>query len=746
MSRMMNSRGSGGRMNGPVRTVSAVGLAAFAGAAMLPVDAAWGVDKWWNVASGNWGTGANWFTAGVPMNADNVFIGNTLAAENASVQLNVVATVASLSITDGMKLDTNVSKLTVTGATTISGRNLIGDNLISMSTLNVENGPAAADLQAGAITISDGATIELEDGATALVGGLLNLGADSSIYGSGTILLTSNSPVAMRVDGNLQAGVSASGMTISQLGTGLIDLDGTVADGENSYLNITGAMIDDSAFASLTIDGMTLADPFDDMILLGGGNTLTMNLTNGWAIGSVGVLRFITSEGKVPLLEGAELTLRGKIRLLSQDQDAVLDCPMIFDTGARVELGLGSEVFCMQSVSVRDCTATLPTGSRLIFNGATEWDGTFEATGDGQLFTHGNCTVTGPTVIDVSRIKLDGSGFTVWNVQDSLTINTDAIDPLLLPTANRFDGTMNVFGPASARCSINLNSPSDLWTMVGTMNLVAPVGPATTRLGGSLFAIEGDLNVTGSVRTDAGYGLFPGSVTTLSGATDTFENSSSAMVSAGASFLGTGSFVCGSTGSMRLMDGAALGSTGLVNRGDLEINFGTGEASVGRFTQFATGEYHVDIGGTTPGTRHDHLVVAGLTPAVLGGMVQVDLVDAGDGPFTPMIGQMFTILTSRAGLSGVFAGVSPTERNGVLYVWSLVYDATTVRVRLDSIIVRCPADFNGDGFVDGFDYDDFVACFEGEACPIGKSADFNGDGFPDGFDYDDFVTAFEEGC
>jgi hypothetical protein len=58
----------------------------------------------------------------------------------------------------------------------------------------------------------------------------------------------------------------------------------------------------------------------------------------------------------------------------------------------------------------------------------------------------------------------------------------------------------------------------------------------------------------------------------------------------------------------------------------------------------------------------------------------------------------------------------------------------------------CPADFNVDGFLDFFDYDDYVACFEGEACPPGKTADFNGDGFADFFDYDDFVTAFEQGC
>jgi|GEM_PF-3547910 len=58
----------------------------------------------------------------------------------------------------------------------------------------------------------------------------------------------------------------------------------------------------------------------------------------------------------------------------------------------------------------------------------------------------------------------------------------------------------------------------------------------------------------------------------------------------------------------------------------------------------------------------------------------------------------------------------------------------------------CAADFNNDGFVDGFDYDDYVACFEGEGCPPGRTADFNNDGFADGFDYDDFVAAFEAGC
>jgi hypothetical protein len=58
----------------------------------------------------------------------------------------------------------------------------------------------------------------------------------------------------------------------------------------------------------------------------------------------------------------------------------------------------------------------------------------------------------------------------------------------------------------------------------------------------------------------------------------------------------------------------------------------------------------------------------------------------------------------------------------------------------------CPADFNADGFVDFFDFDDFVTCFGGGSCPAGQDADFNEDGFTDFFDFDDFVAAFDAGC
>ncbi|QOI99086.1 MAG: hypothetical protein HRU70_00710 [Phycisphaeraceae bacterium] len=58
----------------------------------------------------------------------------------------------------------------------------------------------------------------------------------------------------------------------------------------------------------------------------------------------------------------------------------------------------------------------------------------------------------------------------------------------------------------------------------------------------------------------------------------------------------------------------------------------------------------------------------------------------------------------------------------------------------------CPPDFNSDGFLDFFDLDAFVMCFESGDCPPGSDADFNGDAFVDFFDLDAFIAAFEDGC
>ncbi len=56
--------------------------------------------------------------------------------------------------------------------------------------------------------------------------------------------------------------------------------------------------------------------------------------------------------------------------------------------------------------------------------------------------------------------------------------------------------------------------------------------------------------------------------------------------------------------------------------------------------------------------------------------------------------------------------------------------------------VSCPADFDGDGFVTGVDFDLFVTAFESGD----TRSDFDHDGFITGVDFDLYVQAFEAGC
>jgi hypothetical protein len=96
-----------------------------------------------------------------------------------------------------------------------------------------------------------------------------------------------------------------------------------------------------------------------------------------------------------------------------------------------------------------------------------------------------------------------------------------------------------------------------------------------------------------------------------------------------------------------------------------------------------------------------------------------------------------------------FPSVRPFE-----YYFELLHDCNNDNIEdpIDPLPMNCvlegycPADFNLDGFVDYFDYTDYVDCFETANCPPLNDADVNGDAFVDYFDYDMFVEIFEAGC
>ena len=110
---------------------------------------------------------------------------------------------------------------------------------------------------------------------------------------------------------------------------------------------------------------------------------------------------------------------------------------------------------------------------------------------------------------------------------------------------------------------------------------------------------------------------------------------------------------------------------------------------------------------------------------------------------------------------GIFAGMAPAVGTVTPVAFTVPatividYDASSlvsglllgVEVRMgggadSSAEAVCPADFDGDGFVTGIDYDLYVAAFEEGS----SAADFDGDGFITGIDFDLYVAAFEKGC
>ncbi len=720
------------------------------------------IDKAWNVGNGNWNTAGNWSPAGVPGAADRVFIGSTPAATNATATMNVNATIAALTVTDGMQLDANGFTLTVTGDTLVSGQNSVGPNIVRSSSLRIEQGPAATDATLNNVNIADQASVSINDGATLRVNGLLWIG-DGSLYGDGVLNLMSDSGTSLRLDGVLQAAVE--GFTINQLGAGTIDLDG-LSTGSDT-LNITTSRIDGSAFSRLTINGTELRDAYDDDISLSAHNVLNMNLSNGWTMGPGATLNiFGNSSFPGPAqINGGALTFQGAMRFFASTAHAQFNAPVTLASTADVLLTPGDRLEFNNNTTVEGGAYSLDDGANIdfdgptlvrggsfgtfsdsetdgavSFNGATQWWG--NPTFAGVARQEGNASVIGATTIQAEVFDMDGTlANAVWTVGSGLVINADRIDTKTV--LNSFDGAMTVSGGFLARLTVNITFPSNpSWSAHGDMTLTGDPNLFVTRLAGSRLFQNGNLTVGGKVQATCDLTFGQPSINTFVNATSVLRLTGNTNVYPGAAFVGAGTMHNTTAGTFDLSHQASLSGVGLINDGLLTLGTydgQTGRASVASYAASASARMIVDIGGYTPGTQHDRLDATQGT-AQLAGDLEVNIVGA--GPFEPQIGDVFTILTARNGVSGAFAADPVTISNGNFYFWTVVYDATTVTLRLDDVVpLPCPADFNQDGGIDGTDVDAFYAAW-GEGDP---SADVNFDGGVDGTDVDLFFEAWEGG-
>ncbi len=707
--------------NGRVRPSAALHLALLsAGVLLVSAAPALAQVKNWNAAAGDWSEAGKWSPIGLPGAGNLVFIGNTAAAENAFVFLDVNTAISALTITDGMGLVTDNSQLVVLNAATLSGLNDEGDTIYP-SRLSIKDGPSASDAILGSLTLSDGGWLEM-DGGTLIINGVCAINQDAfSLGGSGVVRLQSNQPIALQNDGGI--GVATEGLSIFQDGAGLIDLDGATA---GDTLNITAGKIDGSDFADLAIHGTALADAMDDNIWLVGGGTLTMDLDDGWTFGSGATLTFFGNQfDGVARVIGSHLDLFGDLEFSFSDAYGRFNCPVTVHPQMAAVLTPGDTLEFTQATTIEGGTFILDQGANVRFLGPTtvhggefstfstsSSDGSVRFEGDttwdgdvligGIAIQEGDASVTGPSHIVADRFDLDGTSLSDWSIANSLVVDADGVDT----AGNSFDGIVTISGGFLGKLTINLTSPSDHWTIGGTANLGGVAAIPVTRIEGSPVWVDGLLNITNRVNITADTRLRPAADISLAGATAHLRMSGETLVEAGATFTGGGQLMNLASGHLILANNASLGSTDLVNAGLLDVGSSPGLAFADQLTFEPTSTYHVEVGGLNPGLQHDQLQATG--PAnFLAGALDVDLIDIGDGFYMPEVNDAFVILTAPAlTLKGTFANDPISFIPGWVYQWDVSYNTTRVAdvvVITVEDIIPCPADLNGDGKVDGAD-------------------------------------------
>ncbi len=152
------------------------------------------------------------------------------------------------------------------------------------------------------------------------------------------------------------------------------------------------------------------------------------------------------------------------------------------------------------------------------------------------------------------------------------------------------------------------------------------------------------------------------------------------------------------------------------------VSPGSSPASIsfgGNATLASDSTLNIELGGTTPGTQYDQLLVTGQLS--LGGALDVDLING----FTPALGNQFTVLTfgSRFGDFTSYTGLNVGGHLALRHSFTPTSLLLTARPTLDG-------DINLDGIVNIFDVNDVSAHW---AQP-GPAGDANGDGIVDIFD------------
>lgn len=685
-------------------------LARVAGLALVPsalalVPEAQAQDWRWNSpGSGMWNTAANWQSGTVPGLDARVFLGDTAAAQNSVVFLNVHPTIDDLSITDGMGLVTNGWRLNVTGNTVISGANFPGGQLVRSRLL--VDGVDGTSFETNILRIEDGGLFQLRS-AVARVNDFLRNDAAGRIEGLGQVRFAGTGTTFSN-SGTI-APEPGLGLRLRQLGTGRFDLDGITGNG---HLDLTRFDPITNTGARLELDGDSLSDSFGGTILMGEDSQLDMNLVEAWEADQTSIISMLGTGGPTAVatissssgftFEGdAYVNNSGNLQFVSQDLVLTSTADVyVYDNGqfwtgatnsashtrldgVTFHVGDSGHILLEGDTTVLGATMTNigGTGGTMFFADDSAWNG--DLTADGRVvLDDGHAQVVGASTINTGVLVMGDSAST-WTVGAPLTINADTLTGYVV---DGLEGQMTITGGFTNSLTMNLTDPNASWRVGGRLTL-AGVNAAIpiTRVSGNRMRVEGNLDVTqGIARVNADADFVSGSEIFIADAA-TLRMQGVTVVEANAAFSGRGWLQNAPGATLNMEGGSSLELVGLRNAGDFFISDNTaGVASADRFESTPGARLFVDILGLAPGSGHDLFLITNGAAQLAGELVV--LLDQTPGAFRPRVGDEFTILMAAGGVSGTFANVPGSTADGLEYGWQVVYNPNSAVLRLDRIV------------------------------------------------------------
>jgi len=241
--------------------------------------------------------------------------------------------------------------------------------------------------------------------------------------------------------------------------------------------------------------------------------------------------------------------------------------------------------------------------------------GTIDGTGTTTILTGSNYRMYGVGGLSLSGQTLINQSTAKWEA-NTITLSNDAI--------------FTNEGTFEAKATTSMNG--------GTDGLFDNQGLFVKKTDSTTTTMNIDFTNAGEIFVEAGTLVFPNGLTSEDGT----------VIALGGDFESTGPLV---------LQGATLSGTGTVdgdlnNAGIVAPGESPGKITVtGDYTQTSVGSLEIEIGGTTPETEYDVLMVGG--SAALDGTLEVTLWDG----FIPEAGDQFEVLQFSSG-SGDFATVN----------------------------------------------------------------------------------------